>query len=82
MARFRNGFASPAILVIAVATIIATSGTSALSNESNCRRLEVLASEYAGVRLTSQQQQLKRRLLAWYNSNCKQTRSADARRDG
>ncbi len=80
MARFRNGFASPTILVIATSTVIAMSGTSALGNESNCRRLEVLAVEYAGVRLTSQQQQLKRRLLAWYNRNCKWTRSADARR--
>lgn len=70
----------PAILVFVASALIATSGTSALSNESNCRQLEDLARQYAGVRLTSQQQQIKRRLVAWYNGNCKRTRSVQARR--
>ncbi len=65
--------ASP-ILVVAAATLIAMSGTGALSNENNCRQLEDLARQYAGVRLTSEQQQLKRKLVAWYNDNCKRTR--------
>jgi hypothetical protein len=69
----------PAIVMIAASLLVATSGTSALSNE-NCRRLEALARQYAGVKLTSEQQQLKRRLTAWYNENCKRTRSAHARR--
>jgi hypothetical protein len=51
-----------------------------LSNESNCRQLEDLARQYAGVKLSSQQQQMKRRLVAWYNSNCKRTQSVHARR--
>ena len=71
-------FARSAIHIIAACSLIAMSGTAALSNENNCRRLENLAREYAGVQLTSQQQQLKRRLVGWYNRNCK-TRSAAAR---
>lgn len=67
-------------LVIASGLLIATSSTNALSNENNCRRLEDLAQQYAGVQLTSQQQRLKRKLVAWYNSNCKRTRSAEVQR--
>ena len=78
MVRFGNGFARSVILGISIGLIIAMSGTSALSNESNCRQLEELARQYAGVRLTSQQQQIKRRLVAWYNGNCKRTRSTRA----
>ena len=59
---------------------IAMSGTGALSNDSNCRYLESLARQYAGVQLTSHQQQIKRKLVAWYNDNCKRTRSVQARR--
>ena len=70
----------PAILVIAAGLFVATSGTAALSNEGNCRQLEDLARQYAGVQLTSQQQQIKRRLVAWYNDNCKRTRNVQARR--
>jgi hypothetical protein len=64
---------------LAVSLLVATS-TTALSNESNCRYLESLARQYAGVQLTSYQQQVKRKLVAWYNDNCKRTRSAQARR--
>lgn len=64
---------------LAVSLLIATS-TAALSNESNCRYLESLARQYAGVQLTSYQQQVKRKLVAWYNDNCKRTRSVQARR--
>jgi len=78
MVRFGNDFGRSVILGISIGLIIAMSGTSALSNESNCRQLEELSRQYAGVRLTSQQQQIKRRLVAWYNGNCKQTRSARA----
>lgn len=64
---------------LAVSLLIASS-TAALSNESNCRYLESLARQYAGVQLTSYQQQVKRKLVAWYNENCKRTRSVQARR--
>jgi hypothetical protein len=70
----------PLVLVVAVSTLTAMSGTGALSNESNCRRLEDLARQYAGVQLTSYQQNLKRKMVAWYKDNCRPTRSAQARR--
>ena len=66
-----------AILVIAAGLPIVGSGTSAWSN---CRQLEELARQYAGVKLTSDQQRIKRRLVAWYNDNCKPTRSVQVRR--
>ena len=69
-----------AVAVMAAGLFVATSATSALSNESNCRRLEDLARQYAGVQLTSEQRQLKRKLVAWYNGNCKRTRDVHARR--
>jgi hypothetical protein len=80
VARIGIVFVRPLILVVAAATLIAMSGTGALSQENNCRRLEDLARQYAGVRLTSEQQQLKRKLVAWYNDNCKRTHSVQARR--
>ena len=64
-------FVTPVIPVIAATLITAMSGTAALGNEHNCRRLENLAREYAGVQLTRPQQQLKRRMVAWYNGNCR-----------
>jgi hypothetical protein len=67
-------------LIIAASLLTAMSGRAARSNESNCRQLEDLARQYAGVQLTSQQQQIKRRLVAWYNENCKRTRNVQARR--
>jgi hypothetical protein len=71
----------PFILAVVASTLTAMSGTSALSNESNCRRLEDLARQYAGVQLTSYQQQLKRKMVAYYKDNCNRpTRSAQARR--
>ncbi len=66
-----------AILAIAAGLPTIASGTSAWSN---CRQLEDLARQYAGVTLTSEQQRIKRRLVAWYNDNCKRTRSVQARR--
>jgi hypothetical protein len=80
MVRTGNGPVRAAILVIVSGLLTATGGTTALSSDVNCRRLEGLARQYAGVVLTSQQQQLKRRLVAWYNSNCKRARSAQASR--
>ena len=76
MPRIGNGLGRRAMLMSAVAFVMATSGTTALGNDHNCRRLEELARQYAGVQLTSQQQHLKRRLVSWYNGNCRRTRSA------
>jgi hypothetical protein len=61
--------------VAAAGLLVAANTTVALSND-NCRRLEQLAQDYAGVQLTSSQKQLKRRLVAWYKANCSHTRSA------
>jgi hypothetical protein len=67
------------MLMIVAGMLVATSSTGALSNE-NCRRLEDLARQYAGVQLTSAQQRLKRKLTVWYNDNCKRARNVHARR--
>jgi len=69
-----------AIAFMAAAMPVVMSGSGALSNESQCRQLEDLARQYAGVKLTSDQRQLKRKLVAWYNENCKRTRNVHARR--
>ena len=68
------------VALMAAGLLIATSNTGALSNESQCRQLEDLARQYAGVKLTSDQRQLKRKLVAWYNGNCKRMRNVHARR--
>jgi hypothetical protein len=69
-----------AIVVMAAGLPVVVGSTGALSNESQCRQLEDLARQYAGVKLTSHQQQLKRKMVAWYNGNCKRTRNVHARR--
>jgi hypothetical protein len=44
--------------------------------DSRCQQLETLHRQYLGVTLTSDQQQLKRKLVAWYNSNCRSRRAS------
>jgi hypothetical protein len=44
--------------------------------DPRCQQLEALNRQYMGVSLTSQQQQLKRRLVAWYNANCRTQRAS------
>jgi hypothetical protein len=41
-----------------------------------CTQLEELHRQYIGVSLTSDQQALKRKLVAWYNANCRQRRAS------
>jgi hypothetical protein len=41
-----------------------------------CTQLEELHRQYMGVSLTSEQQALKRKLVAWYNANCRQRRAS------
>ena len=41
-----------------------------------CQQLEALSRQYRGVSLTSEQRQIKRRLVAWYNSNCRSRRAS------
>ena len=78
MARTGSVFVRLLSIVVAVGLFQTISGGGALGSD-NCRRLEDLARQYAGVRLTSDQQKLKRRLVSWYNVNCRRTRSADVR---
>jgi hypothetical protein len=65
--------------ILAAGLLLGISSTSALSNE-NCQRLETLARQYAGVQLTSEQQKLKRQMVAWYKQNCRARRAAAADR--
>jgi hypothetical protein len=44
--------------------------------DSRCTQLEELHRQYQGVSLTSDQQALKRKLVAWYNANCRQRRAS------
>jgi hypothetical protein len=44
--------------------------------DPRCQQLEALHRQYMGVSLTNQQQQLKRRLVAWYNANCRTRRAS------
>jgi hypothetical protein len=52
--------------------------TAALA-DARCQQLVALDRQYAGVALTSAQQSLKRKLVAWYNVNCGQTRRTASR---
>jgi hypothetical protein len=44
--------------------------------DPRCTQLEELHRQYLGVSLTSEQQALKRKLVAWYNANCRQRRAS------
>ena len=58
--------------------VLATASTEAFADE-RCAQLVALNQQYAGVTLTSEQQVLKRKLVAWYQANCGSTsRSASA----
>jgi hypothetical protein len=54
---------------LSAGVLLAFSPNAALSDE-NCHRLEALAHQYAGVRLTGEQKQIKRQMVAWYSTNC------------
>jgi hypothetical protein len=57
------------LAVLSAGLLLALSSHAALSEE-NCQRLENLADQYAGVELTTAQKQIKRKLVAWYSTNC------------
>ena len=44
----------------------------------NCQRLEALSRQYAGAALTGDQETLKRRLVIWHETNCRERRTAVA----
>lgn len=53
-----------------------TSTASMAESDPRCTQLEELNRQYMGVSLTSDQQALKRKLVAWYNTNCRQRRAS------
>lgn len=55
--------------------LLSITSTSALA-DYRCQQLEELNRQYMGVALTSDQQALKRKLVAWYNANCRSRRAA------
>lgn len=64
-----------ACALLAGATLLSLASTAVMA-DARCQQLEALNRQYLGVSLTSEQQQLKRRLVAWYNSNCRGRRAA------
>lgn len=63
------------IIAILILASLTTSAQAAEDNGWRCRYLESLNATYAGVTLTAAQQALKRRLVAWYNRNCRSRRA-------
>lgn len=63
---------------LCVGLFLSAISTVAMAADSRCQQLEELHRQYIGVSLTPSQQQLKRKLVAWYNANCR-TRRASAR---
>ena len=47
--------------------------------DERCEQLVKLHRQYAGVELTSEQQNLKAQLVAWYKANCRRARHAVSR---
>jgi hypothetical protein len=56
-------------LTLCTALFVGTSAA-ARAEDARCDQLIALHRQYAGVALTGEQQGLKRKLMAWYNSNC------------
>jgi hypothetical protein len=50
--------------------------TAAPAADERCGQLEALNQQYIGVSLTTEQKLIKRKLVAWYNSNCRSTKRA------
>ena len=65
----------PVRKVLCAGLLLTLSATVSMA-DSRCQQLEELNRQYMGVTLTSAQQQLKRKLVAWYNTNCRQRRAS------
>jgi hypothetical protein len=74
----RKTFAVCSLTALCTGLFVAFASTASLASDSRCQQLEELNRQYMGVSLTSEQQALKRRLVAWYNANCR-TRRASVR---
>jgi hypothetical protein len=72
---FVDGAARHSRTALAAALMLGFASTAAFADE-RCQQLEALARQYAGVTLTSVQQQMKRQMVAWYKQNCRTRRAA------
>ena len=55
---------------------LSLTSTTSRADDFRCKQLEDLNRQYMGVSLSSDQQALKRKLVAWYNANCKTRRAS------
>lgn len=69
MDHFTRALIYHCLAALSAGLILAFSSTAGLSAE-NCQQLEALATQYAGVTLTGEQKQLKRKMVAWYATHC------------
>jgi hypothetical protein len=69
MDRLPSAFAGRSLAALSAGLILAFAWNATLSAQ-NCERLEAIASQYAGVELTSAQSQLKRKMVTWYSTHC------------
>ena len=67
------------LLVILSAGATLSSLTNVALADERCEQLVKLHRQYAGVELTSEQQNLKAQLVAWYKANCRRARHAVSR---
>lgn len=55
---------------------LSLTSTASIAEDFRCKQLEDLHRQYIGVSLSTDQQALKRQLVAWYNANCKTRRAS------
>jgi hypothetical protein len=65
---------TPSFLVLCVGIVFTV--TSPAMADPRCQQLEALNRQYTGVTLTADQKKIKRRLMAWYNQNCRSRRAS------
>jgi hypothetical protein len=71
-----SGAARRYLLALLSASALVSSLTSTAFADERCEHLVRLHRQYAGVELTSEQQNLKAQLVAWYKANCRRARHA------
>jgi len=71
---------SPRCLAAALcAGILSSAVSTAAFADERCGQLVALHKQYAGVKLTDDQKQLKVQLVAWYKENCGSVRGGSRR---
>jgi hypothetical protein len=69
MGHFARAIMYHSLAILSASAILAFSPIAGSSAE-NCQQLEALAAQYAGVALTDEQKQMKRKMVAWYSAHC------------